>query len=264
MAEVNELIDYIRKAAIKRGINPDVAVRVAQHEGGLKNPFRKGEGPAPRSQAKQFGRTENSYGPFQLYISGTGAGLGDRAVKAGIDPRKNWRGGIDFALDEVVRKGWGQWYGAKAAGVTGFHGVGKGARPAGFYAQAEEGDGVADTPSALPKGTVTEDGASTWDEKDAEDKPKSKWATLGENLAGLGEGMGSDEYAVAPTPNMETPDTDYAQASAIPTDYYQQYLQTAAQGGVIQHLDDGGPVADPDEDDGTAFNKVLKMMGLIA
>ena len=128
---MNEIETYIRAAAIARGIDPDTALTVARHEGGLKNPFRRGEGPAPKSQAKGMGATENSWGPFQLYISGTGAGLGDRAVAAGIDPQKNWKGGVDFALDEVVRKGWGQWYGAKAAGITGMHGVGKNAKAIG-------------------------------------------------------------------------------------------------------------------------------------
>lgn len=114
---------YIREAAIKRGIDPDVAVRVARSEGGLDDPFRHGAGPAPRSQDPRYGKLENSYGPLQLYVSGTGAGLGDRAMAAGIDPSKNWKGGVDFALDEVTRKGWGQWYGAKGQGITGMMGV---------------------------------------------------------------------------------------------------------------------------------------------
>lgn len=115
---------YIRQAAAARGIDPDIAVRVAKGEGGLANPFRHGEGPAPRSQDPRLGHLENSYGPFQLYVSGNGAGLGDRALAAGIDPAKNWQGGIDFALNEVKNKGWGQWYGAKAQGITGMMGVG--------------------------------------------------------------------------------------------------------------------------------------------
>jgi hypothetical protein len=114
---------YIRQAAIKRGIDPDVAVRVARSEGGLDNPFRHGEGPAPKGQDPRYGSLENSYGPFQLYVSGRGAGLGDRAMAAGIDPSKNWEAGVDFALDEVTRKGWGQWYGAKGQGITGMMGV---------------------------------------------------------------------------------------------------------------------------------------------
>ena len=141
MATVEE---YIRYAAAQRGIDPDIAVRVAQGEGGLKDPYRRGEGPAPKSQAAGLGATENSFGPLQLYISGNNAGLGDRAVAAGIDPRKDWKGGVDFALDEVARKGWGQWYGAKAAGITGMMGVGSGAKAIG--ASPSPYAGMADGP----------------------------------------------------------------------------------------------------------------------
>ncbi|TGT76137.1 MULTISPECIES: hypothetical protein [unclassified Mesorhizobium] len=124
------ITDYIIRAATARDIDPNVALTVARGEGGLKNPFRHGEGPAPKSQAPGLGPLENSFGPFQLYISGTGAGLGDRAVAAGVDPRKNWQGGVDFALDEAKRAGWGQWYGAKAAGITGRMGIGGAPGPA--------------------------------------------------------------------------------------------------------------------------------------
>lgn len=115
---------YIRQRAPLYGVDPDVAVRVAHGEGGLQNPLRHGEGPAPHSQDPSLGALENSYGPFQLYVSGNGAGLGDRAVAAGIDPSKNWQGGIDYALNEASQKGWGQWYGAKAQGITGMMGIG--------------------------------------------------------------------------------------------------------------------------------------------
>ena len=128
---MSEVEAYIRRAAALRKIDPDVAVRVAMKEGGLSNPYRQGEGPAPKSQLSSYGSKENSHGPFQLYISGTGAGLGDRALAAGVDPRKDWRAGVDFGLDEVTRRGWDQWYGAKDAGITGMMGVGKGANPQG-------------------------------------------------------------------------------------------------------------------------------------
>jgi hypothetical protein len=114
--------EYIRQAARARGIDPDIAVRVARSEGGLKDPYRRGEGPAPRSQ--RYGGTEHSFGPFQLYLSGNNAGLGDRALAAGIDPRKDWQGGIDFALNEAAQKGWGQWYGAAKAGIGNRDGIG--------------------------------------------------------------------------------------------------------------------------------------------
>lgn len=115
---------YVRQRAPMYGINPDVAVAVVRSEGGLTDPFRRGMGPAPRSQAAGFGSTEHSFGPLQLYISGTGAGLGDRALAAGVDPRKDWQGGVDFALKEASQKGWGQWYGAKNSGIGNFEGIG--------------------------------------------------------------------------------------------------------------------------------------------
>jgi hypothetical protein len=44
-------------------------------------------------------------------------------MAAGIDPSKNWQGGVDYALNEISQKGWGQWYGAKGQGITGMMGV---------------------------------------------------------------------------------------------------------------------------------------------
>ena len=114
---------YIRQSAAARGIDPDVAVTVAKSEGGLKDPTRQ-------SLARKNGVQEPSYGPFQLLVGGgqTGfpAGMGNQALAAGIDPRDpaNWQKGVDFALDQAKQKGWGQWYGAKAAGITGMHGIG--------------------------------------------------------------------------------------------------------------------------------------------
>jgi hypothetical protein len=108
--------EYIRARAPAYGINPDIAVRVALSEGGLDNPTRQ-------SDVVKGGRRERSYGPFQLLIDG---GVGARALAAGIDPRKesDWRGGVDFALAEASNKGWGQWYGAKKAGIGNWDGIG--------------------------------------------------------------------------------------------------------------------------------------------
>lgn len=197
----NDLESYIVQAAIARGIDPNVALTVAKGEGGLANPFRHGEGPAPRSQAPGFGHLENSFGPFQLYVSGTGAGLGDRAVAAGIDPRKNWQGGVDFALDEAKRAGWGQWYGAKANGITGRMGIGGAPGPVGQAAPAAApagapapafGDVVAPppvTPAAAPPGIG--DAIATFlqsrqdrDQAAAADKARRQ-ALFGGGLAGL-------------------------------------------------------------------------------
>jgi hypothetical protein len=134
---MNEVEAYIRQAAQARGIDPEIAIRALRGETNFSDPYMRSRAPRPKSQKAEYGDTENSYGPMQLYISGTGAGLGDRALAAGVDPRKNWKGGIDFGLDEVARVGWDQWYGAKAKGVTGMMGVGKG-NPIGKYAQVTD------------------------------------------------------------------------------------------------------------------------------
>jgi hypothetical protein len=107
--------DYIRARAKVYGIDPDVAVKVAQSEGGLKDITRQ-------SDVMKDGVREESYGPFQLYMNG---GLGSRALAAGIDPRTQAGGyrGIDYALAEAGQKGWGQWYGAKRVGIDPMQGI---------------------------------------------------------------------------------------------------------------------------------------------
>lgn len=123
-----EVADYIRQSASARGIDPDIALRVAMSEGGVKDPIRQ-------SGIVKNGVREPSYGPFQLYMGG---GLGNKALEAGIDPRdpNQWRQGVDFALDQAAKGGWSPWYGAAKAGVGNRAGL-DGARPIGFNPQAK-------------------------------------------------------------------------------------------------------------------------------
>jgi hypothetical protein len=120
---MNEIEAYIRQSAQAHGIDPDIAVRVANSEGGLHDPVRQ-------SDYAKGGHREPSYGPFQLLIGGAGTGfgggLGNRALAAGIDPRDpaQWQKAVDFALAEAGKRGWGQWYGAAKAGVGNFTGIG--------------------------------------------------------------------------------------------------------------------------------------------
>lgn len=118
---------YIRAAAIQRGIDPDIAVRVARSEGGVDGYIQ--------SRVRKNGAQEPSYGPFQLLVGGgnTGfpEGMGNDFIKTtGLDPSNpaNAERAIDFALDRVKSGGWSPWYGAKAIGITGMQGVG--GRPA--------------------------------------------------------------------------------------------------------------------------------------
>lgn len=114
---------YIRQAAAQRGIDPDIAVRVAQSEGGLV-PNRTG--------AFATGR---SFWPFQLHYGGAGtpyekygtvAGMGNTfTAKTGWQPGdpEAWQAATDYALDAAKQQGWGTWYGARNQGITGYQGI---------------------------------------------------------------------------------------------------------------------------------------------
>lgn len=116
----SEVVAYIRQSAIARGIDPDVAVRVAESEG----------------LNQYVGDKGSSFGPFQLHYGGVApgmmqGGLGDVFTKkTGKNARdeSTWREQIDFALDyaRTSGRGWADWYGAGKAGVSQFAGIGKG------------------------------------------------------------------------------------------------------------------------------------------
>lgn len=129
-----EIGNYIAKAAAARGIDPDIALRVAKSEGGL-------DSWNLQSNYVKNGVREQSYGPFQLY---KGGGLGNKFMdKTGLDPAlaQNGPAGVDFALDEAKQSGWGAWYGAKKAGIGNFEGIDK-------TTKAVEGLGAAATQTA--------------------------------------------------------------------------------------------------------------------
>ncbi|RVO55137.1 phage tail tape measure protein [Sinorhizobium meliloti] len=115
-----DIASYITQAAIKRGIDPAIALKVAKSEGGL-------DSWNLQSNYVKNGVREPSFGPFQLY---KGGGLGNAMIKqTGLDPAlaANGPAGVDFALDNAKKSGWGQWYGAAKVGVGDWEGIGKGA-----------------------------------------------------------------------------------------------------------------------------------------
>ncbi|MEP6449303.1 MAG: hypothetical protein ABJ066_00930 [Nitratireductor sp.] len=131
--DLAELETYIRGAASRRGIDPEIAVKVA-----------KSEGLAPgvwQSNVVKNGRRERSYGPFQLYIDG---GLGNEfqklTGKSPADPSTVFKQ-IDFALDKAAELGWSPWYGAAKVGVGPRDGLAN-ARAIGIDAAAAPGRGV--------------------------------------------------------------------------------------------------------------------------
>jgi hypothetical protein len=95
-APLGDIASYISQAAAKRGIDPDIALRVAKSEGGL-NSWNM------QSNFVKNGVQEPSFGPFQLY---KGGGLGnDFMRKTGLDPAlaANGPAGVDFALDHASK-----------------------------------------------------------------------------------------------------------------------------------------------------------------
>lgn len=103
------LIPFIRATALKYGVNPDIAVRVAQSEG--LQTFR----------CQIPG--ERSFGAFQLFCGG---GLGNEfQQKTGLDASdpKNELATIDFALKYAAKGGWGPWHGAARVGIGKWTGI---------------------------------------------------------------------------------------------------------------------------------------------
>jgi peptidoglycan hydrolase-like protein with peptidoglycan-binding domain len=132
----DQVIGYIRDAATKRGIDPDVAVAVAVSEG-----LNSKAGPAGAFASDivtKNGMKEASYGAYQLY---TGGGLGNAFQKAtGLDPAdpNNWAQTIDYALDAAAKGGWSPFHGAARVGISSWEGL-KGSKGLGNYGAANAG-----------------------------------------------------------------------------------------------------------------------------
>lgn len=130
-----EVEAHIRAAATLRNIDPDVAVAVAKQEGlNGKGPARQGrltKEQAGNPNMATFDGTEDSWGAFQLNSAYMGA---DFVRDTGLPLRSplTEAAKIDYALDQVVKNGWGAWHGATAIGITGKYGVKPGAKPMGL------------------------------------------------------------------------------------------------------------------------------------
>lgn len=129
-----EVEGYIAQSAAKRGIDPEVAIRVWRSEGASGDPREGWQSKIVRKD----GSREPSYGPYQLYMEG---GLGNEMQEAtGLSPSdpRNWQPSVDFALDKAAEGGWGPWAGAKAIGLDPRAGLG-GAKASGEYSPAGVG-----------------------------------------------------------------------------------------------------------------------------
>jgi len=109
-----EIVAYIREAALKRGINPNVALGVADGEGlGGSTPTHLTPG--------DFDANKNptSFGPFQMHRGGAGS-VGteyERASGHKVDDPTYWKEQIDFSLDWAKKHGWSAWYGRAMHGI---------------------------------------------------------------------------------------------------------------------------------------------------
>ena len=135
--DLNDMTSYIRRAATARGIDPEVALRVARSEGLARNTWQ--------SNANNGSGREPSYGPFQLLVGGgnTGypTGMGnDFQRSTGLDPSDpaNAYATVDFALDGAARNGWGAWYGAANSGIGNREGL-NGAKAIGLSLNSAPG-----------------------------------------------------------------------------------------------------------------------------
>lgn len=127
-----EVEAYIRKRAVDRGIDPDVAVAVSRSE--ALNVFDP-------SKPDLGGDDRSSFGPYQFHYGGRSSkmpnpGLGDEFTKVtGLraDDPSTWRQQVDFALDTATKDGWRQWMGAANTGIPRWAGI-KGSRALGVSA----------------------------------------------------------------------------------------------------------------------------------
>jgi len=119
--DVDVMTKFIQQEATKRGIDPEIALKVARSEG-------LGAGIWQSNLGYKGGR-EQSYGPFQLFVGG---GLGDKFQrkygKSPADPSTVYDQ-VTFALDEAKTGGWTPWHGWKGdrwAGISDGGGGGSG------------------------------------------------------------------------------------------------------------------------------------------
>lgn len=125
----DQIAEIIRREALARAIDPEVALAVWKTEG------YGGVGPNYKTRIPG----EESYGPYQLYLGG---GLGNKFMRdTGLDPRdpSSIPQQVAYALDTAAQdKNWNHWYGPRDAGIMGWANAGlSGAKPTGSWSAAD-------------------------------------------------------------------------------------------------------------------------------
>lgn len=238
-----QVVEYLRQAAIKRGIDPDTFLKVSRAE--ALNVFDP-------SKPDLGGDEGSSFGPFQLHYKGMSksmpnAGMGDDFTAAtglhASDP-STWRQQVDYVADHLANGGtWAPWMGAKAVGITGRMGLPGGSEgiamgspqgPSGTVAPGtimpplNRAPGIPDAPvetaSAAPSGGLADKlGSAIWGDNAADmkklfgsDAPANSPGKAGLGMLGsaLKGKETTDQSATQITPSAITADDSAARMAA--------------------------------------------------
>lgn len=119
---MNEGEAFIRDAAARRGIDPEIALRVAMSEGGVVPPGNVGR----FDTGVSFWQFQLHYGGKFYEHLGTTAGMGNGfTALTGWQPGdpRAWRDATRYALNRAKASGWGAWYGAAHVGIGQWDGI---------------------------------------------------------------------------------------------------------------------------------------------
>ena len=219
---------HIRATAVKYGIDPEVALRVAKSEG-----LSTFQSSVPRTGKGSYNGREDSWGAFQLY---KGGGLGNEFQKAtGLDPSDpaNEKATIDYALKHASQNGWGSWYGAKNTGIGNREGIGAGPGGAGPTTDFYSGNPVpADTSAPAAPAVAAA----------APEKSKDYGAIVGDTLQQMGVDMlkgANAQTAARSTPAAVTPQAPLPQAPVPTVDPRMAEMQRQKLAMTMQRLNSG-------------------------
>jgi hypothetical protein len=231
----NELELYIRREAAKRGMDPDVVMAIVNGEGGTANPALRSRG-----YDQSIGGQEQSYGPFQLNMA---RGLGADLLRTqGIDVRDpaNVYKGIDYALDQAAKGGWGPWLNTmKKLGYSNWTGIrtpATGSAPAGDVGGLGRGSIMAAQQRGDAAGgggggggtTVAGGGGYTPLPLPGADKPKSGGDVLGEGFQSLADAMTFKPLSIP----EQRPSSMMGGGAPLPSVFRPQLMPTSVGGGM--------------------------------
>jgi|GEM_PF-5336178 len=214
---MSEMERFIRQYAASVGLNPEPIMRTVLNEGGRQS--LQPEGYTRQSNVVSGGVREPSYGPFQMHMKY----LGGRAKAAGYDPRDPAQAFnvAKFAIDEIAKKGLGQWYGWKGDPMAAHKGGGASGITLSSVPDGPKGEEMY-TPIVNDSGTsLSADGVSDTPTPESESQG---WAAKLKSIfaeGGEGEDEGSDagdlvEAVTGKDKDAQKPQLDMSTQSILP------------------------------------------------